>query len=99
MTPVAMKKHLTKMKVLDQYDVARPKPRPTLKVASDYTLVAEILNDSTGFVAPYAERVERVINGNGYVVHYSPFWWCTQGSGSVSTLFKEMRSKTKLLKY
>jgi linoleate 10R-lipoxygenase len=74
MTPDAMKNHLTKLKVLDQYDLARPEPRPNLKVTSDYVVVAEILDNSTGFVRPYAERAERVINGNGCVVHYSSFW-------------------------
>jgi linoleate 10R-lipoxygenase len=69
MTPDAMKTHLKEMKVLDQYDLARPKGQSKVKVVTDYVQVAEILSNSAGFASSYAERAARVINGKGYVVN------------------------------
>jgi len=64
MTPDAMKPHLQKMKVIDQYDLSRPKNRTRVKAVNEYAHVAEIINTPT-FVSPYAERAARVISGKG----------------------------------
>ena len=74
MTPDAMKTHLTKLKVLDQYDISRPIPRPRVRMVNDYVQVAEILANPTGFTPSYAERAAKVINGKGYVANYSLVW-------------------------
>jgi linoleate 10R-lipoxygenase len=67
MTPASMKTHLTKLKVLDQYDLERPKAKtPTVHV-KDYSQVAEIVKSHTVFGSPYAARAARVIPGKGYV--------------------------------
>ena len=77
MTPDAMKVHLSKLKVLDQYDFARPKHRSVVKVVRDYVQVAEILGNTTGFASSYAERAARVINSKGYVMKYNLVSWRT----------------------
>ena len=67
MTPSAMKTNLTKLNLLDQYDVARPPATNPIVVVKAHTAVAAILKDKEGFVAPYQSRVERVLKGKGYV--------------------------------
>lgn len=74
MTPDSMKTHLTELKVLDQYDISRPKDRSGVKVVNDYAEVGEILSNPSGFTAPYAERAARVINGRGCVMDSDLIW-------------------------
>ena len=68
MTPDSMKTNLTKLEVLDQYDLARPTTKKAIDVINDHATVASILKDKEGFIAPYKSRVDRVIKGKGYVV-------------------------------
>lgn len=71
MTPDAMKTHLSKLKLIDQYDFTRPKDQSGVKEVNDYAQVTEILSNPAAFVSSYAEQAARVINGKGYVVNYS----------------------------
>lgn len=66
MTPESMKTNLTKLGVIDQYDLSRPVERsPTVSV-NGYARVAAILNDkSGGFSTSYKARVTRVLHGPG----------------------------------
>lgn len=65
MTPDSMKKNLTKLKLLDQYDLSRPKARTGVKTVVQYNQVAEILKSKDVFATPYAARAARVIPGKG----------------------------------
>ena len=67
MTPDSMKTNLTKLDVLNQYDLARPATKKATEVISTHATVASILKDKEGFVAPYKTRVDRVLRGKGYV--------------------------------
>ena len=66
MTPESMKTNLTKLGVIDQYDLSRPVERsPTVSV-NGYARVAAILNDKNGgFSTSYKARVTRVLHGPG----------------------------------
>jgi len=65
MTPPSMKTILTKLDVLDQYDLSRPKPRSPVTCIEGYSGVTAILNDKENFAAPYAARAARIIKGSG----------------------------------
>ncbi|KAJ6515136.1 linoleate diol synthase [Mycena vitilis] len=65
MTPTSMKGYLSKLHVLDSYDLSRPKPLPPAQTVQDYALIGDIMKDSK-FVAPYAERAAKVIKGKGF---------------------------------
>lgn len=66
MTPEAMKLVLTKLNLLDQYDLSRPKPKsPVVKIEGSIR-VESILKDNN-FTKPYADRAARVIKGKGYI--------------------------------
>ncbi|GLB41915.1 putative animal haem peroxidase [Lyophyllum shimeji] len=66
MTPDAMKTHLKKLKVLDQYDLNRPASRMKVQTVSSYPQVADILKNNETFTTPYAARATRVISGKGF---------------------------------
>lgn len=66
MTPDAMKTHLSKLKLIDQYDFTRPKDQSGVKEVNDYAQVTEILSNPAAFVSSYAEQAARVINGKGF---------------------------------
>lgn len=65
MTPEAMNLVLTKLDLLDQYDLARPKAKSPVIAVEGYTRAQSILKDNN-FARPYADRASRVIKGNGY---------------------------------
>jgi linoleate 10R-lipoxygenase len=65
MTPDSMKTNLTKLELMDKYDLSRPKSQPTSQIIKEYSEVAEILKNTDGFVPPYASRASKVIKGNG----------------------------------
>ncbi|KAJ7890508.1 linoleate diol synthase [Mycena olivaceomarginata] len=65
MTPSAMKGHLSKMHLLDSYDLSRPGQLPRVQTVQDYTQIAEIMKNPV-FVAPYAARAAKVIKGKGF---------------------------------
>ena len=67
MTPASMKKNLSKLDVLDQYDLARPTTKKATEVIKSHAAVASILKDKEGFTTPYKSRVERIFKGKGYV--------------------------------
>ena len=66
MTPESMKTNLTKLNLLDKYDLSRPQTRTPLKIVSDHAEVVKLLNDKESTSKPYAARVARVIKGKGY---------------------------------
>ncbi|KAG5638347.1 hypothetical protein H0H81_000480 [Sphagnurus paluster] len=66
MTPDAMKPHLKKLNVIDQYDLWRPVAKTVIKTVNAYPQVAAILKDSDTFSSPYAARAARVIQGKGF---------------------------------
>jgi len=66
MTPDAMKTNLTKLDVLDQYDLARPATTKATEVINTHAIVSSILKDKEGFIAPYKSRVDRVLKGKGF---------------------------------
>lgn len=65
MTPASMKTILTKLDVVDQYDLSRPKPKPPVVVCQGHSDVSAILKDKQNFVVPYASRASRIIGGTG----------------------------------
>jgi linoleate 10R-lipoxygenase len=65
MTPDSMKTHLKKLKVIDQYDMTRPKDRTPVHVVNDYIEIAEVLGKPEAFIEEYAARAARVITENG----------------------------------
>jgi hypothetical protein len=65
MTPESMKVILTKLDLLDQYDLSRPKPKSPVVAIEGHSNVASILRDKENFVSPYAARAARIIRGNG----------------------------------
>ena len=68
MTPESMETNLTKLGVIDQYDLSRPVERSPTVFVNSYARVAAILNDkSGGFSTSYKSRVNRVLNGPGWV--------------------------------
>ncbi|KAF8906299.1 linoleate diol synthase [Gymnopilus junonius] len=61
MTPESMKTNLTKLGVLDQYDLSRPKSKTGTTPIDGYTRVKSVLADKEGFQTPYKARVDRVL--------------------------------------
>ncbi|PFH51764.1 hypothetical protein AMATHDRAFT_2679 [Amanita thiersii Skay4041] len=66
MTPDSMKTNLTKMGLLDEYDLSRPKAREAPKPISEYGKVGEILRNKEAFTVPYSARAARIIKGKGF---------------------------------
>ncbi|KAG6860884.1 hypothetical protein C0995_006439 [Termitomyces sp. Mi166 len=66
MTPNSMETHLKKLKVLDQYDLSRPKKQNSVQVVSSYPEVGDIANNRRAFSSPYAARAARVLSGKGF---------------------------------
>ncbi|PPQ98253.1 hypothetical protein CVT26_003424 [Gymnopilus dilepis] len=67
MTPESMKTNLTKLGVLNQYDLSRPTSKTGTASIDDYNGVKTVLNDKDGFQAPYKARVDRVLgNTKGF---------------------------------
>jgi cytochrome P450 len=66
MTPVAMKKYLSNLKVLEYYDVSRPTRKTGVKDVTGYALVNEVLKKDDIFAKPYAAQAAKVIPGKGF---------------------------------
>ncbi|KDR80737.1 hypothetical protein GALMADRAFT_1103751 [Galerina marginata CBS 339.88] len=64
MTPESMKTNLTKLGVIDQYDLSRPKSKTSTVSVEGYARVVSILKDKEGFTTPYKARVDRVLRRN-----------------------------------
>ncbi|KAF4610857.1 hypothetical protein D9613_007045 [Agrocybe pediades] len=64
MTPESMKVHLTKLGVIDQYDLNRPKTRSPQVEVKGHQRVGAILKDKESFVAPYKDRVARILHSS-----------------------------------
>jgi linoleate 10R-lipoxygenase len=67
MTPDAMQTNLTKLGVLDQYDLNKPSLQQGSVSFSDYNDVVKILKSPADFDIPYRDHASRVIKGSGYV--------------------------------
>ncbi|KAJ7180686.1 linoleate diol synthase [Mycena filopes] len=65
MLPSAMKNHLSKLHLLDSYDLTRPKQIAPPQTEQDYHQIMEILKNPK-FVAPYPERAAKIIKGKGF---------------------------------
>ncbi|RDB20840.1 Linoleate 10R-lipoxygenase [Hypsizygus marmoreus] len=72
MTPDSMKTHLTKLKVVDQYDLSRPGSNTAVTTVNGYAQVGEILSSKDAFISPYAARAARVIPGKGFYTAEGP---------------------------
>jgi hypothetical protein len=67
MTPGDMKVHLTKLNVINKYDMSRPVATASYTTVKGHTEVAQILGDADGFRTTYLTRAATVIEGKGYV--------------------------------
>ncbi|KAJ6591567.1 linoleate diol synthase [Mycena vulgaris] len=67
MTPSAMKVNLTKMNLLDGYDMTRPKQLSPVQNVKGYTQIVEIMKNPK-LVSPYAARAAKVIKGKGFFI-------------------------------
>ncbi|KAJ7155422.1 linoleate diol synthase [Mycena crocata] len=67
MTPSSMKVHLSKMHLLENYDVSRPKQLSPVHTIQDYNQIIEITKNPK-FVAPYAQRAAKLIKGKGFFI-------------------------------
>lgn len=65
MTPDAMKENLTKLDMLDKYDLARPTYVAPPKTVKGHSEIAQILGDVEGFKPSYAKKASNVIQGKG----------------------------------
>ncbi|KAJ7898460.1 linoleate diol synthase [Mycena leptocephala] len=65
MTPSSMKGHLSKMHLLDSYDLSRPKALPPVQTVQEYAQIVEIMKN-TKFVTPYTQRATKLIKGKGF---------------------------------
>ncbi|KAF9454341.1 linoleate diol synthase [Macrolepiota fuliginosa MF-IS2] len=66
MTPDSMKTNLTKLNVLDHYDVNKPVPQQQAVTFTDYNAVVQILKSDEDFELPYREHTSRIIKGTGF---------------------------------
>ncbi|KAJ6581524.1 linoleate diol synthase [Mycena capillaripes] len=101
MTPSSMKGHLTKMQLLDSYDLSRPKQLPPVQTVQDYAQIVEIMKNGK-FVAPYAERAAKVIKGKGFFLVedekqqkaiYSPLFESQESLNKVGAFFRDTTRK------
>ncbi|KAJ6548164.1 linoleate diol synthase [Mycena vulgaris] len=67
MTPSAMKVNLTKLNLLDSYDMTRPKQLSPVQNVKGYTQIVEIMKNPK-LVSPYAARAAKVIKGKGFFI-------------------------------
>ncbi|KAG6889751.1 hypothetical protein C0992_004269 [Termitomyces sp. T32_za158] len=66
MTPESMETNLKNLKLLDQYDLSRPKKQNAAQVVSSYSEVAEIVKDRSATSSLYAARAARVLSNKGF---------------------------------
>ncbi|KAJ7765440.1 linoleate diol synthase [Mycena maculata] len=65
MTPTSMKGNLAKLHLLGSYDLSRPRTLPPVQMVQGYAEIVEIMK-SPKFVAPYADRANKIIKGKGF---------------------------------
>jgi hypothetical protein len=65
MTPGDMKTHLTKLELVDKYDLKRPVVQASYRTVEDHVEIVEILRNTVGFKTPYASRAAAVIKDKG----------------------------------
>lgn len=65
MTPESMKVNLTKLDVLEKYDLTRPKLSSSSVNVKGHSEVAKILSDAEGFKTHYSKRSSTFIKGKG----------------------------------
>ncbi|KAF7343731.1 Heme peroxidase [Mycena sanguinolenta] len=101
MTPSAMKGHLSKMHLLESYDLTRPKQLPPIQTVQDYSQIAEIMKNPK-FVAPYAARAAKVIKGKGFFlveseneqrVIYKPLFESQDSLDKIGSYFRDTMRK------
>jgi hypothetical protein len=71
MTPDAMKENLTKLNIIDKYDLSRPKTGTSHITVKGHAEIAQILGDTESFKTSYSTRASTVIPGKGYVTYPS----------------------------
>lgn len=102
MTPDAMKTNLTKLKLIDQYDLSRPAPRSAVKNITEYRQITEIIK-SDEFTLPYAARAAKVVRGKGFYTVDGPqaqekvYKALTDSSESVNKIGKYFYDTTREL--
>jgi len=62
-----MEGYLKTLGKLDEYSLARPKPRGPSTTVNNYVEVGEVLLSAAKFMPEYVERAAGLINGKGYV--------------------------------
>ncbi|CAK5283072.1 unnamed protein product [Mycena citricolor] len=67
MTPGAMKTNLTKLHLVQDYDLTRPQDIAPPVSIQNYNQIAEIMQNGK-LVAPYAERAAKVVKGKGFFI-------------------------------
>jgi hypothetical protein len=65
MTPDSMKVHLTKLNVINKYDLSRPKSVAAYTTVKGHAEVAQILGSADTFKTAYLSRASKVIDGKG----------------------------------
>ncbi|KAF7370587.1 Heme peroxidase [Mycena sanguinolenta] len=101
MTPSAMKSHLSKMHLLESYDLTRPKQLSPIQTVQDYSQIAEIMKNPK-FVPPYAARAAKVIKGKGFFLVeseteqraiYDPLFESQESLDKIGTYFRDTTRK------
>lgn len=71
MTPEAMKGYTAKMGIEERYNFNRPGTAPSTHIISGYEEVKRMLEETSNFRPPYADRVGAMVKGQGYVYIFS----------------------------
>ncbi|CUA69779.1 hypothetical protein RSOLAG22IIIB_08699 [Rhizoctonia solani] len=69
-TPSTTKQNLTKLKMVDRYDFARPSELPVPKPLEDFTAIAYVSNQISKFKVPYGPDLSYVTFGRGMFLAY-----------------------------
>ncbi|KAK6992254.1 heme peroxidase [Favolaschia claudopus] len=101
MLPTSMKTHLSKMHLLDNYDLTRPTQLSPVQQVTKYEEIIEIMK-SPKFVAPYAARAAKIIKGNGFFLVgsqkeqeaiYKPLFDTPESLDKTGTFFRDTTRK------
>ena len=65
-TPATTKDNLTKLGVVEKYDLARPKPQPIPKVVDTISGIRYVFTDFTKFKVPYGQDMRMLTNNYGF---------------------------------
>jgi cytochrome P450 len=66
MTPDAMKVNLTKLDMMDKYDLARPKTGTAYTTVKGHSEVAQVLANTEAFKTSYPQKASTLITGKGF---------------------------------